>query len=71
MSIVTAQNRAEDIQDAPIAINASNHEILERSAIEDICDYTGRAPGLFIDNTSAGPRAAVASIGGIELQIDL
>ena len=44
--IVTAQKKAENVQDVPIAITALNAAALEAAKIEDTKDLQFNAPGL-------------------------
>jgi iron complex outermembrane recepter protein len=51
--IVTAERRAADLQDVPIAITAMTGEQLDRSGIQSTQDLQARTPGLvFTTNAS-------------------
>lgn len=53
--IVTAERRAADLQDVPIAITAMTGEQLDRSGIQSTQDLQARTPGLvFTTNASYG-----------------
>ncbi len=53
--IVTAQKRAERIQDVPIAITVVSGEALNRSGAKNLTELQGLAPGIFVSgNTSYG-----------------
>lgn len=51
--IVTAQKRAENVQDVPIAITAISSQTLEDSNIRDISELPAIAPNLVFDTTAA------------------
>jgi len=62
--VVTAQKRAENIQDVPIAISTFNTEQLERSNVSSLQDLQGRTPGLVINSFSPGqPEVAIRGVG--------
>ncbi len=61
--IVTAQKRAENIQDVPIAISALDSRVLERSNIERIDDLTFYVPNLQFGNFSTTATVALRGIG--------
>lgn len=66
--VVTAQRRAENVQDVPIAVTALDQALLDSATIEDIRDLAGRVPSLVVDNVGAGPSAAAISIRGISFE---
>lgn len=61
--IVTAQKRAERIQDVPIAITVVGAEALVRSGAKNLTELQGVAPGIFVSGNS-GYGAAPISIRG-------
>ncbi len=64
--VVTAQRRAESIQDVPLAITAVSADDLARAAISDIRDLGNMVPGLTF--TTQGPFAS-ATIRGVQSMI--
>jgi iron complex outermembrane receptor protein len=48
--IVTAQKRAENVQDVPISIQTLNAVALERNVIVSLTDMRAQAPGVTINN---------------------
>ena len=61
--VVTAQKRAESVQDVPIAITALDSAVLERNQIENIEDLTNFVPNLQFGNFSSTATAAIRGIG--------
>lgn len=61
--VVTAQKRAESVQDVPIAITALNSEKLERSFIQNIHDLSFHVPNLQFGNFSSTMTTAIRGIG--------
>ncbi len=51
--VVTAQKRAENIQDVPIAISAFGTEALAEKGVTNIADISGFTPNVQIDRSSA------------------
>lgn len=49
--VVTARNKAERLQDIPVAINAFSAKDLERAAIKDVRDVVRSSPGLVYDSS--------------------
>jgi iron complex outermembrane receptor protein len=66
--VVTAQKRADSIQDVPVAVTAFDAQALSQSAVDDLRDFAGRVPGLVVDPVNAGPSAAAISIRGISFE---
>ena len=63
--IVTAQRRAERLQDVPISITALNSDELQRRGVSDVSDLAGTVPGLNI-TTSAGQNSTnLVSLRGV------
>ena len=52
--VVTAQRRAENLQDVPIAISAFNENAIEKADIRDLTDIATRVPGLTFSPFSPG-----------------
>jgi iron complex outermembrane recepter protein len=62
--VVTAQRRAENVQDVPIAISTFNGALLEHANISSLQDLQGRTPGLVINSFSPGqPEIAIRGVG--------
>jgi len=62
--VVTAQRRAENVQDVPIAISTFNGEYLDKANISSLQDLQGRTPGLVINSFSPGqPELAIRGVG--------
>lgn len=61
--IVTAQNRSEDVQDVPIAIDVIGNDALEDAGITDFQDLTRVAPVLNITQDGNYTRVAVRGVG--------
>ena len=66
--VVTAQRRAESVQDVPIAVTALDQKALDSETVADIRDIAGRVPSLVIDSVGAGPSAAAIAIRGISFE---
>ncbi|NIB41005.1 TonB-dependent receptor [Pseudomaricurvus alkylphenolicus] len=62
--LVTAQKRAQDLQDVPVAISAFNAEALEHQGIGDIEDVSQYVPNVQIAESPAGSTSATISIRG-------
>lgn len=63
--VVTAQRRAQRLQDVPIAITALDGEDLARRGVTDVSDLAGAVPGLNI-TTSAGQNSTnLVSLRGV------
>lgn len=52
--IVTAQRRAESVQDVPLSITSLGEQQLLRSSVVDFVDYGSRIPSLSFGNTGDG-----------------
>ena len=63
--VVTAQKRAQNLQDVPIAISAIGTEKIEKLGISDSRDLSGLAPNVTITQGTTSGAAAVISIRGI------
>lgn len=62
--VVTAQKRAENLQDVPVAVSAFGGDALEKANIKALEDIQGRAPGLVINSFSPGqPEVAIRGVG--------
>jgi iron complex outermembrane receptor protein len=65
--IVTAQRRAESLQEVPIAITAFTSEALERSRITSMEDVVTRTPNFTMTGFNAGqPRLFIRGIGSTD-----
>jgi iron complex outermembrane receptor protein len=63
--IVTAQKRAQNLQDVPISISAIGADKIEKLGIQDSRDLSGLAPNVVITQGTTSNSAAVFSIRGI------
>ena len=63
--IVTAQKRAQSIEDVPIAISAYSAETLQIAGVEDIRDLTILAPSLILTSTQSETAGTTARIRGV------
>ncbi|GFM28888.1 TonB-dependent receptor [Novosphingobium sp. PY1] len=63
--VVTAQKRAQNLQDVPIAISAISAEKVEQLGIKDSRDLSGLAPNVTIVPGTTSNSAAVFSMRGI------
>jgi iron complex outermembrane receptor protein len=63
--IVTAQKRAQNVQDVPIAVSVLNAEALLDSHVTDVMDLNALAPSLQIktDDNAANPKIFIRGIG--------
>lgn len=61
--VVTAQKRAENVQDVPIAITAFDSTALDRSQIENVEDLADFVPNLQFGTFSSTATAAIRGIG--------
>ncbi|WP_199902569.1 TonB-dependent receptor [Azospirillum sp. B4] len=62
--VVTAQRRAEKLQDVPVTVTAFSAEEIEEARIRQIDDVASRTPGLSFDAFPASqPRISVRGIG--------
>lgn len=62
--VVTAQRRAQTLQDTPIAITAFNNLMIEQRAITKVQDIAASTPGLLIMPVTASPNAIAISMRG-------
>ena len=63
--IVTAQKRAQSIEDVPIAISAYSAETLQSAGVEDIRDLTILSPSLVLTSTQSETAGTTARIRGV------
>lgn len=62
--IVTAQRRAQSLQEVPIAVTAFNAEMLERSGAQGIQDIAAKAPGVTLTQFNIGePQLFIRGVG--------
>ncbi|MFN7175841.1 MAG: TonB-dependent receptor, partial [Thermaurantiacus sp.] len=66
--IVTAQKRAQDVQDVPIAVTALDQAAIERLNARDIRDLTGLVPNLVLSEVAIGPSLSQVSLRGVNSQ---
>lgn len=61
--VVTAQKRADNLQEVPISITAMTEEVLERIGAEGFSDYVGQVPGItYMDRGGSRSRLIVRGI---------
>ncbi|MGE4307376.1 MAG: TonB-dependent receptor plug domain-containing protein, partial [Novosphingobium sp.] len=66
--VVTAQKRAENVQDVPIAISAFSSEAMQERAVGDVSQLSAISPNVTLDSTvpfSGSTSVLAASIRGI------
>lgn len=63
--VVTAQKRAENLQDVPISITALTAETLKSKGVSNLLALSGLSPGLQIktDDNAANPRIFIRGVG--------
>ncbi len=63
--IVTAQKRAQDIQEVPVAVTAIGGEALQSLGVTDVLDLNALAPSLQVktDDNAANPKIFIRGIG--------
>src|SRR5690348_16789700 len=63
--VVTAQKRAEKLQDVPIAITALSSQQIKDQHVSDILDLNGLSPSLSIktDDNAANPKIFIRGVG--------
>ncbi len=66
--VVTAQKRAQEVQDVPIAVSAFNQASIERMNARDIRDLTGVVPNLVLTEVAIGPSMSQISLRGVNSQ---
>ena len=68
--VVTAQKRAENMQDVPIAITAFDAKSLEESGFNDIADISQQVPSLSVNThfAYANPKIYLRGVGNNEYQ---
>jgi len=68
--IVTAQKRAQNMQDVPIAVSAFNAGELSRGAFNNITDISQQVPGLSVNThfANANPKIYLRGVGNNEYQ---
>src|SRR3989344_3076123 len=62
--VVTAQRRAESLQDVPVTVTAFGAETVQEARIREVQDVAGLTPGLQFDAFPASqPRIAIRGVG--------
>lgn len=62
--VVTAQRRAQSLQEVPIAVTAFSAEMLERTAATGIQDIAGKVPGVTLTQFNIGePQLYIRGVG--------
>ncbi|BFM15103.1 TonB-dependent receptor [Maricurvus nonylphenolicus] len=61
--VVTAQKRAESLQDVPISVNAVAGEFLENSGISNLEEMSAHVPNLNISNTPGANQIVMRGLG--------
>jgi iron complex outermembrane receptor protein len=63
--VVTAQRVEEVLRDVPVSVAAMDGERLEELGIDDLRDFTGQVPNLFINNFNGRPDTVRIFIRGL------
>lgn len=63
--VVTAQRRAESLQDVPIAVTAIGEDALERGQVQAVVDIVGIVPNVHISNNIGQGSAVTTFIRGV------
>lgn len=63
--VVTAQKRAQNLQEVPLSVSAIGAELVEKLAIRDARDISGMTPNVTIVQGTTSNSAAVISMRGI------
>src|SRR5262245_29592589 len=66
--VVTAQRRAENMQDVPIAVSAVTADTLRTLGAVDVLDLASTAPGLYVGRQLASPLIYLRGIGTTSTQ---
>src|SRR6187455_515254 len=66
--VVTAQRRAENMQDVPIAISAMSADMLEALGAVDVLDLAAMAPGLYVGRQLGSPLIYLRGVGTTSTQ---
>lgn len=64
--VVTAQKRAERLQEVPLAVSAVTAQGFERFASPDIADLSGAMPNVYMQPTAGGSSILAVAIRGIQ-----
>jgi iron complex outermembrane receptor protein len=62
--VVTAQKRAQSLQDVPIAVTALSEETLQANRVINVRDLSGLAPGVIVRTAAGGSALPTFSIRG-------
>lgn len=63
--IVTAQKRAERLQDVPVAVTAFNAQMLKNASVVNLTDLDGKIPNVTLEAVATFPNASSFSIRGL------
>ena len=66
--VVTAQRRAENMQDVPIAVSAMSADTLETLGVVDVLDLAATAPGLYVGRQLGSPLIYLRGVGTTSTQ---
>ena len=61
--VVTAQRRAQNLQDVPITVSAATGEQLEQAGVTNIMELSSLVPGVQINSNVGSPAAHIRGIG--------
>lgn len=64
--VVTAQKRAQNLQDVPVSVSAVTAQMFERFVAADLTDISGAIPNVYIQPTVGGSSILAVSIRGIQ-----
>ena len=66
--VVTAQRRAENMQDVPISVSAMSADTLEALGAVDVLDLAATAPGLYVGRQLGSPLIYLRGVGTTSTQ---
>ena len=66
--IVTAQKRAEPLQDVPVSVSAFSSEMLQNARVDGLVGLRGLVPGMTITRSGAAVDVPQISLRGISIQ---
>jgi iron complex outermembrane receptor protein len=66
--VVTAQRRAENVQDVPISVSAVTADTLDTLGAVDVLDLASTAPGLYVGRQLASPLIYLRGVGTTSTQ---
>jgi iron complex outermembrane receptor protein len=67
--VVTAQRRAERLQDTPVSVSAFNQDLIDQRQIQRTQDIAESVPSLYINTVSASPSSLTVFLRGAGEQV--